>query len=477
MIVGDPQPPGTGLIPDPQGMTNAAARDIAVAINVHKAQQHMGDAHERSRQHDTRLAAHGTGTDPAYTTSDDHFEGMSHQEIYDNLHGLGGLDPTGMRSMRETWRQCSADIENLSVFNLMGINQIHHSGMWTGATAVAAQGASQQFSNLADETGQVFGAVGDRVEAMAWAAEAVRAAVPPPVAPVKTIDPDNRQQSILPGLINAALLDKNAAAQRQARDDAILAMNHIYTPSFPPAGAGVPAYPSNQNQEQPKPGVQPDPGLGGGGTRSWDGSPAGRPGADPDTGRPGDPAGGSAPNASAEAANPAGAGHDSAANGHDPTATSPAGIGPFSGTTTPASAGAGVGGGGHGVGGSLPGGHTTGRPGSGGMPGGAGSNGPRVAATAGGQSGNSPMGPGFGAPHVPNKKDEEREHRSPDYLRGVQPDWLASLPNTVDVIGVDTVPAGESEIAYPTGARARPPARISGAGPVLDDQPEGHARE
>lgn len=463
--MGDPQTPDAGLIPDPRGLANPLARNIAVATNVEKAKRRMGDAHQRSQQHDARLAAHGTGTDPAYTTSDDHFEGMTHQEIYDNVHGLGGLDPTGMRSMRETWRQCSAEIENLSVFNLMGINEIHHSGMWTGAAAAAGQSAAQQFSDVANETGQVFAAVGERVEAMAWAAEAVRAAVPPPVASAGTPNPDSRQQSIVPGLINPQYLDETTAAQRRARDDAILAMNTIYTPSFPPAGASVPAYPAGtQNPAPQRPdGVRTGPGRG---IASSDDAAGGQPGADPEqhSDQPGGSGDGQPP---VGAANPAGAGHDSTPAGHDPAATTPTGIGPMAATST------GVGGG-HGAGGLPPGGSTAGRPGSGSVSGGPGAPGspagPRVAA-AGGQAGNGLMSPGLGAPHRP-KKEEEREHRSPSYLRGVQPDWLAGLPATVGVIGADTVPA----VAAPRGEPAQQPARIRGAGPVLDDPPEGPAR-
>jgi hypothetical protein len=45
------------------------------------------------------------------------------------------------------------------------------------------------------------------------------------------------------------------------------------------------------------------------------------------------------------------------------------------------------------------------------------------------------------SPHLPGKhsegKDEEREHFSPDYLRGIQSEFTDGLPSPVEVIGED----------------------------------------
>ncbi len=144
----DPQP---GPAADPPKSIFGQIQDAAIQASIQPFTQKISDAQTRIKQGDSRLSELGAGIDPAYTSTDDHFEGMSHQELYEAVHGIGGLDPEGLQTMRQTWFECASELENLSAFTLiMGMNNIFGHGLWKGGAADAAQAASERYARVAN---------------------------------------------------------------------------------------------------------------------------------------------------------------------------------------------------------------------------------------------------------------------------------------------------------------------------------------
>ncbi len=423
----------------------AQVQDAALRATVEPFASKINDAQAGLRLVDGKLGALGAGTDPAYTTTDDHFQGMSHQDLYNavnGVNGLGGLDPRGLQTMRQTWFECASELENLSGFTLaLGMNNIFGHGLWTGGAADAAKTASDRYAQVANQSGQVFDSVASRIEGAAWAAEAVRKAVQPPPGQVNLVpNGDDPAQALLPGLPNPQVIDQADAARERARQDAIRALESIYTPSFPPAGANVPAY-----LDVPKEtGGDTDSANGPAGTNNGPIPPASgpTPGIGP---QPGDQPSGpldsapSGPNPAVPSVPSLPQGPQSGA-GQD-AATTAAGMGPMvdSGPTGSGSGfGPGSGSGGVGTQSGGPGYTRAPQPGFG-MPGmvppGAGGIAARGAA---GPQGNPRPGSMPHLPHGQRKEGEEdREHRTPDYLKGVQSEWTEGLDAPVEVIGMD----------------------------------------
>lgn len=415
-----------------------------------EAQRKVADSQSRSREEDGRLKA---GADPDYVRTADRFGDKSLEDLIAAVHGdgagKGGLDSAGLQGMRKTWFEACSDLENLSTFNLLGMNNIFNHGLWQGASGSAAQAASERFARAANEIGQVFGSVSQRMDALAWAADAVKLAVPKTVPQaVVTPNPDNPIESLLPGVVNPDYQHAQETARKNARDAAIHALESLYTPSFPPAGAGVPAY-------IPVPqigGGADDRAAGGGGGANGTGTGGRGSGSGNESGKPstGDPhAPGSDQNNPAQTNPAAAGGSGSPAAQTKPSTLGPTGLpGDTAGTsTTPAGLGAGStgglpgsGSGGFGGIGGLGGGSRPGSPGASrpGSPTGAPGVDSRAAAAARGAAGTmGPMAPGAAGKR--KEGEEDREHRIPDYLRGVQPEWLEGLRGHDGVIGGDLV--------------------------------------
>ncbi|MGO4615643.1 hypothetical protein AB4305_14810 [Nocardia sp. 2YAB30] len=462
--MGDQDKPSTGSIPGLQ--------DLLDQHDVQVAAQRSADSQSRVRRDDAELSDLGAGADPDYVNSEEHFEGMTLEAMYAAVHGdpggSGGLDAAGLQTMRRTWFECFSELANLSTFNLMGLNRVFGNGLWQGASGSAAQGASQQYSAVANQVGRVFETMSQRLDSLAWAAEAVRIAVPsPPSSVVMGLDPDNPAQSMLPGLINPEYSDQLDNDRAEARQAAIRVLNTVYKETFPPAGSGVPTYAT-----VPQIGANGDPGVVG----ANDGTGTGRTGAGPGTS--GDPSGAdsaTAPqnavsdNSSPTATQPSGTSPAGVripdVTGTGPsTTTAPAGVG--NGLSTPGASGlTGLGRGANGVGGpgTSPrmGGSGSSVPGAPGAaaPGAVSSAAGAAAAARTGMGTSGPMAPGAGA----RRKDGEGdgEHHAPDYLRGVASDWTEGLDTPVEVIGDAGFPGVDPfaivEAIPPTPVRAPQP--------------------
>ncbi|WP_280257699.1 hypothetical protein [Nocardia abscessus] len=421
--------------------------DASAVARATTAQQNAAAAQARVSTGDAELDDLGAGTDPSFVQTIEHFEGMTHEQMYEAVHGPGGMDAAGLRTLQRTWFESYSDLVNLSTFNSMGLARIFGNGLWEGASGTAAQAASNRLSAAANQIGRVFDSVANRLDALAWSAEAVRAAVQPPPAAAPPLNPDNQVESILPGLINPEYDDQTRAAQEQARQAVIRALNSAYTPVFPPAGTDVPAYtsvPQIGGTDGP-PATTTSPEIPSHGPGDTAGPNSGTPQQVPNAPIPteDEPSGIESPTMPSGLGIPEGLlpgiGQDTTPS----SATTPAGV--SAAPTSPTSPGLSPNGPGPGPGSpSTPGLGAPGTLGSGPsapnspLPGSAPTS--TTTNTSTGRGGTrTPMGP-MGGPAAGTrgkKDDDENIHQSPDYLRQVYADWTEGLDSPAGVIGAD----------------------------------------
>lgn len=426
-------PPGV-ITPLPVSIPGAVSADTIQ--KTQEAQRHGSESVATAQRLDHSLSDRGAGTDPDFVRTDERFQSMTHEQILQSVHRM---DVAGIHDARKTWLEVHSELENLSTFHLMRMNGIVDHGLWRGASGAAAQAASQRLARAADQVGEVFGSVSQRLDVVGWTAEAVRLAVPPvPGGSAQASpNPDDPAQSILPGVINPDYAQQLDTQRQAARNAAVHAMEILYKPGYPPAGSAVPAYTTVPQIGDASPG-DGKAGFGGAESASQTG---GFDSADAQTQQ--QPAG-AAGDAMGAHGNPHGAGNPASGMGSGGrggsdrlggTATTPTGLG-SSGFGGPGAHGWG-GGGGYSGGNGMPGhggGYGGGRGGA--TPGSPTPENAGRAAAAGGNSPGAAAGPM--APGLPGKRsDEQREHRSPAYLRRVEPDWTAGIPEGLGVIGED----------------------------------------
>lgn len=418
------------------------------------ALQKIADAQARI----ARSGAVGQGVDPDYVHTFEHFDGMSHQAMYDGVHGATGLDPAALQSTRAEFHAAYSELVNASTFAKMGIARVFGSGALRGVSSEAGEAAAGLLLDAVQEMGRVVGSVTDRIDAASWAAEAVRLAVGPPPADVTLRpDPDNPAESVLPGLPNGALVQTSDEAAEQQRLAAAAVLNRTYKGEFLPPSAQVPAFVA-------APQVGGDGLSGTPNTAGAQTDPGGAPGNVPTAQGPETPA---TPNVDVPTESSPGldtsavtaAGTDlaqSLLSGTSPAsaATAPSGTAAAPGVESPAAAGrpgstlgsGGVGGVPGGspsqlLGGAVPGSPTAGKaaPVSGGVPGSAGGAGRGSGSAAGRPMGaGGPMAPGAAGRSKGQGQEGDSTHSSPEYLRMVDPEWTSSLPPVpVPVIGQD----------------------------------------
>ena len=374
----------------------------------------------------------GRSTDPDYINRLERFEGVPHAEIYQHAQEM---NPGAMHSLADTWIKISTEISGGLMGMHMSIQTELAQGI-EGQMADAAMATAQKFYTQAHDVQDVIASCGHRVKAAAHAAEVVKMTVPPPAGPLHSADvPDVVQgmQVALAAQMSGIASDsdsidvaykKGVEALRQAAVDA---MNNHYTPSYPPAGAGIPTFVpvsapgegrdnNSNNSGGNTPGIS-RPGTAGDGTQvtgpgkdesadlttesSESDNPADSPRTDPSALAAGDgaqnPAGSRLPDSTSTSA-AAGirpAGFDAAGSGYGPGSGFSSGFGRPGGN-------AGTGGPGRSIAG-VPGDATASRTPTG------------IATAASGRAGMSGM-PGMGGAGAKKSDDPEREHKTPDYL-------------------------------------------------------------
>ncbi|WP_328657575.1 hypothetical protein [Nocardia salmonicida] len=405
--------------------------------------------------------SHG-GTDPAYIQSGswEVFEGHSHEDIY---NAVQQMQPGVMQQFGDKWVAMFTEISG-AVTGLM-LQTGRASSSLDGAFASAGEAAGRRFITEATDVYTVLSAVGHRVKAAAYGAEAVKVAVP---APVSSTEGTNVGTSVPASLTELAVPDGAAAIAREKENrrlEAIAAMNQTYKPTYGPAGENVPTFVA---PTQPGTVGANGQGAGGGGsnnggTTSGDGgnsTDAGTsedPGTTEETTQPGTTTddetttagtdtedSGTDDSQGEDSTNPASTTPASTTPGTNPSGGSPGSGSPGSGSPGSGSPGSGSPGGSN-LGGSTPGAPVAGRPTAGAV----------QSLTAAGASGAASAGRGMspgmmGAPGARGGgKDDEQEHQAPDYLRGVQPELLGEeRPTVPEAIGAD---APATRLADQTG--------------------------
>lgn len=221
---------GEEVKPVPTVLDPLVADAIAVAQQKVSTSQQNADVVGERIEH--------AGTDPSYVTAPEPPpETMTHQQIWDAVQQI---DREAMWNLVSAWGRISTTV--ISAFQW---NQIHVQralqGRWEGAGADAAHEAVRRFTQAGGDVGEVAQSVGFRLDAMYYAASALAASVPPP--PVATsADPDNPDESVLPGITSGEKDRSDSEAAIAARNQAVAAVKNIYLPVFPPAGDGVPVF-------------------------------------------------------------------------------------------------------------------------------------------------------------------------------------------------------------------------------------------
>ncbi|WP_431949385.1 hypothetical protein [Nocardia lijiangensis] len=432
---------------------------------------------------------------PYVTNQENPPETMTHQQIWD---AVNSIDKEAMWKLVTAWSNASTTATMLFQMHRMALTRAMQD-KWESAGADAARQASERFAKAGEQAGEIAQSVGLRLDSMYNAAVALAAAVPP-VPTSAAPNPDNPNESVLPGLTSGEKDRSDTEAATNARNEAISAVNRIYLPIFPPAGENVPtliAPPSIGNDD---PGT-PNSGI-----------PNNQPSANTPNPNSGNP---TAPSQQQPAQNPSEPGSTKPAD-TDQTSTNPAGTAQ-SQSTSPASANQGnpssptsTQPGAPSNPGTTPGtpnqspiGSNPGRPGSNtttptprpGMPGTSVPGNPNSSTPGSGAAGNSaasraasgrpgtmgPMAPGAAA----RRKDDDAQTRGvPDYLKGVQPELADLPPAPSGAIGSDfdawTSPSGAvtpSASATTSAAPYHPTsASAPSAGDLLSEQRRAPAR-
>ncbi|WP_040795049.1 hypothetical protein [Nocardia higoensis] len=173
-----------------------------------------------------------TGTDPTYISSMEHFESMSHEEIYAKTQQI---DAGEILRASGVWLEAAATVAGAMPLTRAAADRVMNSMEWEGAAADAAYASTRSFAESVEELTAVMGQVGARLGAVAAAAEAVKLAVVPPG--------DSGPIGAIARLLEAAKVIDAQMVQEALRQEAVLAMNMIYKPAYSAAGTGVPALP------------------------------------------------------------------------------------------------------------------------------------------------------------------------------------------------------------------------------------------
>lgn len=354
-------------------------------------------------------------TDNPYVNDLENWAGKSHQDIYS---GAQSLMPGMLQAYAKTWNDIATNLGG----GLFGSNLAVQNALATGAKgqiANAATESAQKFFQQLTQVQEVIIAVGARIRSVADGAEAVKLSVPPPstasTAPGTAATPGNPLVSQLLGVTAPSAAMAAGRTEDELHQTAIAAMKNNYDPVFAPAGTGVPTFVSVD-----KPGAGTNPNTANTGPSSTSPGNATNDSTkdnsrNPDNAQQKDPTS-TDPSSQQQASN-------AANQGTSNSSTTPQSVDPSRANSATSTAGynGGMGsGGGGGLGGLGSGTDSFGSGGAGrSVPGtgnatAAAASANNAAKTASG-SGLSSM-PGMGGAGARKSEDEEREHKTPDYL-------------------------------------------------------------
>lgn len=400
-----------------------------------------GNQQQTGSQQQQQHVGHG-GTDPAYISAMEAFEGLTHDDIYSDVQQM---QPGVMQQLGDKWVAMAIEISGAATGLTM--QTMSASADLEGAMADAAASAGKRFLTEIADVHEVISTVGHRVKAVAFGAEVVRKTVPAPVVGIPATATDSPLPPAIAVLADAATPGATSSTEQQKEElrlQAVAAMNSGYKPTFQPAGENVPTF------------VAPTvPGEGGDGTSSGANGTSGStgnagatgqsPGEQAENQNPADPtstedqtSAAATESAATESGDSTSDGSTSAQSTNNPSSTAPASAAPVSTTPGPTGTSPGSGTGGPSVGTPI-----GGVPGSGSLSAGAPVPGRSVAglplagsaaqAAAGGAATGRGASPGMMAPPGARggKREEDDEHLAPEYLRGVHRELLGDEAATV----------------------------------------------
>ncbi|WP_369639666.1 hypothetical protein, partial [Nocardia sp. JMUB6875] len=160
----------------------------------------------------TRIAERGT--DPDYVQHLEDFDRLSHEQIH---HRVQAMNPGEIHTAAQLWVSIADSMFGALSALHVTVQSALSDGM-SGHIADAAAVAARQFVQDATDIAEIANSTGHRLTAAAYGAEAVRKTVPPPMT------------------------HGSPNAREEQRQIALAALDANYTPIYPPAGAGVPAF-------------------------------------------------------------------------------------------------------------------------------------------------------------------------------------------------------------------------------------------
>ncbi|WP_068278179.1 hypothetical protein [Aldersonia kunmingensis] len=194
-----------------------------------------------SQQHATDLAngraARETGVEgaePNYVTELEAFASFSHEEIYRHVQTM---NPGTLNAAAKQWFEAASGFSGAVTGGVMAaLAALDRS--WEGTTAEKISDAISSLSKQASQTHDVMTSVISRLKQAGYAAEALKAAVPPPEPPVSVAE------TALAIISPTAAIDVKQAEERReaARQEAIRAMDSIYVTTMKPVGDAVPSF-------------------------------------------------------------------------------------------------------------------------------------------------------------------------------------------------------------------------------------------
>ncbi|BEK86768.1 hypothetical protein [Nocardia seriolae] len=177
------------------------------ALRRRAAMSQSGAEHEQ-----TDIA--GRGTDPDYIRRLEDFDRFSHEQIHRRVQAM---NPGDMHRVAETWISIADSMFGALTVLHASVQSTLADGM-AGNIADAAAASARRFVRDATDIAEIAQSTGHRRTAAAYGAEAVRKTVPPP------------------------LIHGSPNVREKQRQIALAALDANYTPIYPPAGSGIPAF-------------------------------------------------------------------------------------------------------------------------------------------------------------------------------------------------------------------------------------------
>ncbi|WP_459547780.1 WXG100 family type VII secretion target [Nocardia sp. X0981] len=171
--------------------------------------------------------------DPDYAPTVEVFDNLTHQQIH---AGVSLLNPAVLQAGSLAWQGAAAGLSDAVAQAHTEIRGAIADG-WRGDAAGLAAAAVGDFEAAGRQLADVLAAVGQRLNQASDAAETLRAGVP---------EPSGAEPDLTAALLNPRAATDNIATQRAVDDDradAVRVMESVYTGTFVPTGARVPAFP------------------------------------------------------------------------------------------------------------------------------------------------------------------------------------------------------------------------------------------